>query len=138
MKKLNLAEYQEQYKANKLQMIKSKKGKIVSLNLLEDLKNPNAVLDIDVNVFFTPEICLQKYIFNQGFLLPYKFSKELEKAKFVLFLLRKNKHISGKEFRVSLEELNKIIHEQIDLILKKHTGADWYVSKVEISEPQRV
>lgn len=138
MKKLNLAEYQEQYKANKLQMIKSKKGKIVSLNLLEDLKNPNAVFDINVNVLFTPEICLQKHLFNQGFLLPYKFSKELEKAKFVLFLLRKNKHISGKEFLVSLEELNQVIHEQIDQILKKHTGEDWYVSKIEISEPQRV
>jgi hypothetical protein len=87
MKKLSLAEYQEQYELNKLQMIKSKKGKIVSLKLLEDLKNPNSVFDINVSVLFNPEICLQKHVFNQGFLLPYKFSKELEKAKFVRFLL---------------------------------------------------
>lgn len=133
MKNLNLGSYQEQYELNKLQMIKSKKGKIVSLKLLEDLKNPNSVFDINVSVLFNPEICLQKHVFNQGFLLPYKFSKELEKAKFVRFLLRKNKHISEKEFLVSLGELNKVIHEQIDQILKKHTGADWHVSKIEIS-----
>lgn len=134
MKNLNLGSYQEQYELNKQQMIKSKKGRIVSLQLLENLKNPNSVFDINVNVVFNSEICLQKHLFNQGFLLPYKFSKQLEKAKFLRFLLRKNKHISEKEFLISLEKLNQVIHEQIDQILKKHTGEDWYVSKIEISE----
>ena len=94
MKKLSLAEYQEQYELNKLQMIKSKKGRIVSLQLLEDLSKKDSIVDVNINVVFNLKICLQKHLFNQGFLLPYKFSKQLEKAKFTLFLLRENEHIS--------------------------------------------
>jgi hypothetical protein len=120
MKNLNLGSYQKQYELNKLQMIKSKKGRIVSLELLEDLSKKDSIVDVNIYVVFNPEICLQKHLFNQGFLLPYKFSKQLEKAKFLRFLLRKNKHISEKEFLVSLEELNKVIHKQIDQILKKN------------------
>jgi hypothetical protein len=121
MKNLNLGSYQEQYELNKLQMIKSKKGRIVSLQLLEDLSKKDSNVDIDINVVFNPEICLQKHLFNQGFLLPYKFSKQLEKAKFILFLLRKNDHISEKDFVFSLKELNQVVYEQIDLILNMNS-----------------
>lgn len=134
MGKLNLGSYKEQYKANKLQMIKTKKGRIVCLELLEELKKNNSTIDLDVNVVFNPEICLQKYIFNQGFLLPYKFSKDLEKAKLILFLLKDNEHISESEFKTCLFDLNQIINNEINKILKKHTKQSWEVSKVKMSK----
>ena len=134
MEKLTLGSYQEQYKANKIQMIKTKKGRIVSLELLEDLKKPNSNIDIDVNVVFNPKICLQKHLFNQGFLLPYKFSKNLEKAKLTLFLLKENEHISESEFKISLFELNEKVNKEIDKILVKYTEQDWEVSEVKISK----
>lgn len=134
MEKLTLGSYQEQYKANKLQMIKSKKGRIVSLELLEDLKKTDSNIDIDVNVVFSPKICLQKHLFNQGFLLPYKFSKDLEKAKLTLFLLKENEHISESEFKISLFELNEKVNKEIDKILVKHTEQDWEVSRVQINK----
>lgn len=134
MKKLHLGSYQEQYEINKQQMIKDKKGRIVSLELLEELKKEEAVIDIDVSITFDPKISLQKIVFNQGFLLPYKFSKELEKAKFILFLLRKNEHISEQEFQISLIELNQVINEQINIILEKHTNQDWEVSEMKMSK----
>ena len=134
MEKLTLGSYQEQYKANKLQMIKSKKGRIVSLELLEDLKKPNSNIDIDVNVVFNPKICIQKHLFNQGFLLPYKFSKNLEKAKLTLFLLRDNEDISKKYFEIALFKLNELINEQINILLQKHTNQDWEVSEMKMSK----
>jgi len=134
MEKLTLGSYQEQYKANKLQMIKTKKGRIVSLELLEDLKKPNSNIDIDVNVVFNPKICLQKHLFNQGFLLPYKFSKDLEKAKLTLFLLKDNEHISESEFKISLFELNEKVNKEIDKILVKYTEQDWEVSRVQMNK----
>lgn len=134
MEKLTLGSYQEQYKANKLQMIKSKKGRIVSLELLEDLKKPNSNNGIDVNVVFSPKICLQKHLFNQGFLLPYKFSKQLEKAKLTLFLLKENEHISESEFNISLFELNEKVSKEIDEILTKYTEQDWEVSRVQMNK----
>lgn len=134
MEKLTLGSYQEQYKANKLQMIKTKKGRIVSLELLEDLKKTDSNIDIDVNVVFNPKICLQKYIFNQGFLLPYKFSKDLEKAKLILFLLKDNEHISESEFKTCLFDLNQIINNEIDKILQKHTKQSWEVSEIKMSK----
>ncbi len=134
MEKLTLGSYQEQYKANKLQMIKTKKGRIVSLELLEDLKKTDSNIDIDVNVVFNPKICLQKHLFNQGFLLPYKFSKDLEKAKLTLFLLKENEHISESEFNISLFELNEKVNKEIDKILVKYTEQDWEVSEVKMSK----
>ena len=134
MEKLTLGSYQEQYKANKLQMIKTKKGRIVSLELLEDLKKTDSNIDIDVNVVFNPKICLQKHLFNQGFLLPYKFSKDLEKAKLTLFLLNENEHISESEFKISLFELNEKVNKEIDKILAKYTEQDWEVSQVQINK----
>jgi hypothetical protein len=134
MEKLTLGSYQEQYKANKLQMIKTKKGRIVSLELLEDLKKPNSNIDIDVNVVFNPKICLQKHLFNQGFLLPYKFSKNLEKAKLTLLLLKENEHISESEFKISLFELNEKVNKEIDKILVKYTEQDWEVSRVQMNK----
>ena len=134
MEKLTLGSYQEQYKANKLQMIKTKKGRIVSLELLEDLKKTDSNIDIDVNVVFSPKICLQKHLFNQGFLLPYKFSKDLEKAKLTLFLLNENEHISESEFKISLFELNEKLNKEIDKILAKYTEQDWEVSRVQINK----
>lgn len=134
MEKLTLGSYQEQYKANKLQMIKTKKGRIVSLELLEDLKKTDSNIDIDVNVVFSPKICLQKHLFNQGFLLPYKFSKDLEKAKLTLFLLNENEHISESEFKISLFELNEKVNKEIDKILAKYTEQDWEVSRVQINK----
>ena len=134
MEKLTLGSYQEQYKANKLQMIKSKKGRIVSLELLEDLKKTDSNVDIDVNVVFSPKICLQKHLFNQGFLLPYKFSKDLEKAKLTLFLLKENEHISESEFKISLFELNEKVNKEIDKILVKYTEQDWEVSQVKMNK----
>lgn len=134
MEKLTLGSYQEQYKANKLQMIKSKKGRIVSLELLEDLKKTDSNVDIDVNVVFSPKICLQKHLFNQGFLLPYKFSKDLEKAKLTLFLLKENEHISESEFKISLFELNEKVNKEIDKILVKYTEQDWEVSRVQMNK----
>ncbi len=134
MEKLTLGSYQEQYKANKLQMIKTKKGRIVSLELLEDLKKTDSNVDIDVNVVFSPKICLQKHLFNQGFLLPYKFSKDLEKAKLTLFLLKENEHISESEFKISLFELNEKVNKEIDKILVKYTEQDWEVSQVKMNK----
>ncbi len=134
MEKLTLGSYQEQYKANKLQMIKTKKGRIVSLELLEDLKKTNSNIDIDVNVVFNPKICIQKHLFNQGFLLPYKFSKNLEKAKLTLFLLKENEHISESEFKISLFELNEKVNKEIDKILVKYTEQDWEVSRVQMNK----
>jgi hypothetical protein len=134
MEKLTLGSYQERYKANKLQMIKSKKGRIVSLELLEDLKKTDSNVDIDVNVVFSPKICLQKHLFNQGFLLPYKFSKDLEKAKLTLFLLKDNEHISESEFKISLFELNEKVNKEIDKILVKYTEQDWEVSQVKMNK----
>lgn len=134
MEKLTLGSYQEQYKANKLQMIKTKKGRIVSLELLEDLKKTDSNIDIDVNVVFSPKICLQKHLFNQGFLLPYKFSKDLEKAKLTLFLLKDNEHISESEFKISLFELNEKVNKEIDKILVKYTEQDWEVSRVQMNK----
>lgn len=134
MEKLTLGSYQEQYKANKLQMIKTKKGRIVSLELLEDLKKTDSNIDIDVNVVFNPKICLQKHLFNQGFLLPYKFSKDLEKAKLTLFLLKDNEHISESEFKISLFELNEKVNKEIDKILVKYTEQDWEVSRVQMNK----
>lgn len=134
MEKLTLGSYQEQYKANKLQMIKTKKGRIVSLELLEDLKKTDSNVDIDVNVVFSPKICLQKHLFNQGFLLPYKFSKDLEKAKLTLFLLKENEHISESEFKISLFELNEKVNKEIDKILVKYTEQDWEVSRVQMNK----
>ena len=134
MEKPTLGSYQEQYKANKLQMIKTKKGRIVSLELLEDLKKTNSNIDIDVNVVFSPKICLQKHLFNQGFLLPYKFSKQLEKAKLTLFLLKENEHISESEFKISLFELNEKVNKEIDKILVKYTEQDWEVSRVQMNK----
>lgn len=134
MEKLTLGSYQEQYKANKLQMIKSKKGRIVSLELLEDLKKTNSNIDIDINVVFSPKICLQKHLFNQGFLLPYKFSKDLEKAKLTLFLLKDNEHISESEFKISLFELNEKVNKEIDKILVKYTEQDWEVSLIQMNK----
>ena len=134
MEKLTLGSYQEQYKANKLQMIKTKKGRIVSLELLEDLKKTDSNVDIDVNVVFSPKICLQKHLFNQGFLLSYKFSKDLEKAKLTLFLLKENEHISESEFKISLFELNEKVNKEIDKILVKYTEQDWEVSRVQMNK----
>lgn len=134
MGKLNLGSYKEQYKANKLQMIKTKKGRIVCLELLEELKKIDSTIDLDVNVVFNPKICLQKYIFNQGFLLPYKFSKDLEKAKLILFLLKDNEHISESEFKTCLFDLNQIINNEIDKILQKHTKQSWEVSEIKMSK----
>ena len=137
MKKLNLGSYQEQYELNKQQMIKSKKGRIVSLQLLEDLSKKDSNVDIDINVVFAQKICLQKHLFNQGFLLPYKFSKELEKAKFTLFLLRENDHISEKDYRISLFELNEIINQEINKILKKNSSYSWGICDVTISKSKK-
>ncbi len=134
MKKLHLGSYQEQYEINKQQMIKDKKGRIVSLELLEELKKEDAIIKIDVSITFEPETTLQKIVFNQGFLLPYKFSKEVEKAKFILFLFRKNQHISEQEFKIGLYELNQVINEQINTILQKHTKQDWEVSEMKMSK----
>ena len=132
MEKLHLGSYQEQYKINKQQIIKDKKGRIVSLELLEELKKEEAVINIDISISFEPETTLQKIVFNQGFLLPYKFSKEVEKAKFILFLLKDNEEISKKEFKISLFQLNQVINEQIDAILKKHTKKDWEISEMKM------
>jgi hypothetical protein len=134
MEKLNLGSYQEQYKANKLQMIKTKKGRIVSLELLEDLKKTDSNIDIDVNVVFSPKICIQKHLFNQGFLLPYKFSKDLEKAKLTLSLLKDNEHISESEFKTCLFDLNEKVNKEIDKILIKYTEQDWEVSRVQMNK----
>lgn len=134
MEKLILCSYQEQYKANKLQMIKTKKGRIVSLELLEELKKIDSTINLDVNVVFNPKICLQKYIFNQGFLLPYKFSKDLEKAKLILFLLKDNEHISESEFKTCLFDLNEKLNNEIDKILQKHTKQNWELSEVIMSK----
>ena len=134
MEKLNLGSYQEQYKANKLQMIKTKKGRIVSLELLEELKKIDSTINLDVNVVFNPKICLQKYIFNQGFLLPYKFSKDLEKAKLILFLLKDNEHISESELKTCLFDLNEKLNNEIDKILQKHTKQNWELSEVIMSK----
>ena len=132
MKKLHLGSYQEQYKINKQQMIKDKKGRIVSLELLEELKKEEAVINIDVSITFDPETTLQKIVFNQGFLLPYKFSKEVEKAKFILFLLKDNEGISKKDFKIALFHLNQLINEQINTILQKHTKKDWEISEMKM------
>jgi hypothetical protein len=137
MKNLNLGSYQEQYELNKQQMIKSKKGRIVSLQLLEDLSKKDSNVDIDINVVFAPKICLQKHLFNQGFLLPYKFSKQLEKAKFTLFLLRENDHISKKDYRISLFQLNESINQEISKILEKNSPNDWELSDVKISDSKK-
>jgi len=137
MKNLNLGSYQEQYELNKLQMIKSKKGRIVSLQLLEDLSKKGSIVDININVVFNSEICLQKQLFNQGFLLPYKFSKQLEKAKFTLFLLRENDHISKKDYRISIFQLNESINQEISKILEKNSPNDWELSDVTISKSKK-
>jgi hypothetical protein len=137
MKNLNLGSYQEQYELNKLQMIKSKKGRIVSLQLLEDLSKKDSIVDVNINVVFNPKICLQKHLFNQGFLLPYKFSKQLEKAKFTLFLLRENDHISNKDYRISLFQLNESINQEISEILEKNSSNDWELSDVKISKSEK-
>ena len=134
MKKLHLGSYQEQYEINKQQMIKDKKSRIISLKLLQELKKEEAIINIDVSITFEPETTLQKIVFNQGFLLPYKFSKEVEKAKFILFLLRKNQHISEQEFQIGLYQLNQVINEQINTILQKHTKQDWEVSEMKMSK----
>ena len=134
MKKLHLGSYQEQYEINKQQIIKDKKGRIVSLELLEELKKEEVVINIDVSITFDPKISLQKIVFNQGFLLPYKFSKEVEKAKFILFLLKDNEGISKKDFKIALFHLNQVINEQINTILQKHTKQDWEVSEMKMSK----
>jgi hypothetical protein len=134
MEKLNLGSYQEQYKANKLQMIKTKKGRIVSLELLEDLKKTDSNIEIGVNIVFDPKICIQKHLFNQGFLLPYKFSKDLEKAKLTLFLLIENDHISESEFKISLFELNEKLNREIHKILIKYNEKDWNFYEIKMSK----
>ena len=137
MKHLNLGSYQQQNILNNLKMIKSKKGRIVSLQLLEDLSKKGSIVDININVVFNSEICLQKQLFNQGFLLPYKFSKQLEKAKFTLFLLRENDHISKKDYRISIFQLNESINQEISKILEKNSPNDWELSDVTISKSKK-
>ena len=134
MEKLKLGSYQEQYRSNKLQMIKTKNGRIVSLDLLEDLSKTDLNIGIDVNVVFSPEICLQKYLFNQGFLLPYKFSKDVEKEKLTLILSIEKDHITEEEYELSLFQLNQKIQKEIGKIFQKHTKKDWEVSEVKLNK----
>ena len=134
MKHINLHSYKEQYKTNKKQMIKEKKGRIVSLELLEKIRNQDEIIDIDVSISFLPEISLQKVVLKEGFLLPYKFSKKIEKAKFVFFLLRKHNRISEEGLMNSLYELNQLINEEISIILQMHTKNNWGVSEIKMSK----
>lgn len=118
MEKPNLGSYKEQFKKNKLELIKIKKGRVVGLELIENLKlNPNT--EINIQVIFNDIDSVQKTVFNQGILLPYKFSKDIEKVKFYLFNLRDSKLIKKSDFNYQLTMLNEAVCYQIREIIEK-------------------
>ena len=135
MGKIILGSFKEQYQENKRQLIKSKKGKIVSLQLIEDLKTKKDVIDIDIELYFEVEKSIQKIIFNQGILLPYKFSKFVEKAKFNLFHARQIDAISEEELNILFFALNLLINNEIrDLLVENcKVKSNWDISKISLN-----
>lgn len=121
MEKPNLGSYKEQFKKNKLELIKIKKGRVVGLELIENLKlNPNTKICIEV--VFNDIDSVQKIVFNQGILLPYKFSKDIEKVKFYLYNLRDSKLIKKNHFNSQLTMLNEAVCYQIREIIEKQNN----------------
>lgn len=117
MRKIELGSFKEQYKYNKKQMIKSKNGKIVSMQLLEELKSKKHIINFDVEMSFEVEKSIQKIVFNQGILLPYRFSKFIEKAKFNLFHAKQIGGMTQEELNTSFYALNLLINYEIKQLL---------------------
>jgi hypothetical protein len=109
----------EIFKSNKKDMIKIKQGKIIGIDLLDKLKKSEYNLKFDIEIKFTLEESVQKMVMNQGFLLPYKFSKNIEKAKIILFLLLEKKQISNEEANIGFYQLNEFINLEIKHIINK-------------------
>jgi hypothetical protein len=117
MRKIELGSFKEQYQYNKKQMIKSKNGKIVSMQLLEELKSKKHIINFDVEMSFEVEKSIQKIVFNQGILLPYRFSKFIEKAKFNLFHAKQIGGMTQEELNTSFYALNLLINYEIKQLL---------------------
>jgi hypothetical protein len=117
MRKIELGSFKEQYQYNKKQMIKSKNGKIVSMQLLEELKSKKQIINFNVEMSFEVEKSIQKIVFNQGILLPYRFSKFIEKAKFNLFHAKEIGGMTEEELNVSFYGLNLLINYEIKQLL---------------------
>jgi hypothetical protein len=113
--------FKEIYKSNKKQMIKIKKGKIIGLDLINKIKDLKSEFIFDLEMEFSKDIAIQKIVANQGILLPYKFSKYVEKAKLTLFILAQEEKISSEEIDIALHLLNDIINEQIKKIVLENT-----------------
>ena len=117
MGKIELGSFKEQYQYNKKEMIKSKNGKVVSLQLIEELKSKKQIINFDVKISFEVEQSIQKKVFNQGILLPYRFSKFIEKAKFNLFHAEQIGGMTEEELNVSFYALNLLINYEIKQLL---------------------
>lgn len=117
MGKIELGSFKEQYQYNKKEMIKSKNGKVVSLQLIEELKSKKQIINFDVKISFEVEQSIQKKVFNQGILLPYRFSKFIEKAKFNLFHAEQIGGMTEEQLSLSFYALNLLINYEIKQLL---------------------
>lgn len=113
--------FKEIYQANKNQMIKIKEGKIIGLDLIAKIKNSKSTFSFNLEIEFKLDVPIQKEVANQGFLLPYKFSKFIEKAKVTLFSLSNNNQISSELMKICFREFNQIINEEVEKILLQNT-----------------
>jgi hypothetical protein len=123
----------EIYQSNKNQFIKTKKARIISLDLISKLKDLNCVIELELEFVFSMNQSIQKIVANQGFLLPYKFSKKIEKEKIALFLLRENDSISNLEFEAFIFQLNQSIEQQIEVLIKENYKVNFKVIETRIS-----
>jgi uncharacterized membrane protein len=108
------------YKSNKKQMIKIEKGKIVGLDLIANIKDLKTDFIFNLEIEFNQDTSIQKMIANQGILLPYKFSKMVEKIKLRLIFLSKKNVESSKFFDFSYD----FLAQWIDLEVKKILNED--------------
>lgn len=113
--------FKEIYQANKNQMIKIKEGKIIGIDLIAKIKNSKSTFSFNLEIEFKLDVPIQKEVANQGFLLPYKFSKFIEKAKVTLFSLSNNNQISSELMKICFREFNQIINEEVEKILLQNT-----------------
>lgn len=128
MGKAELLNVKKTYKSNKLQMVKSKKGKIIGLELSEKIKNIDSNTDITFDIEFNPNIPIQKIVMNQGILLPYKFSKRMEKSKLVLYFMYQNTDMDKDFLKKQFLILNEFIKMEIHKILHREVGGFWSVN----------
>jgi hypothetical protein len=121
MEETKLGSFKEQYQKNKKEMIRSKKSKIVSLELMENLKSTKDGFQIEIELCFDVENSIQKIVFNQGILLSYKISKFIEKEKFKIFNAFELKSITEIEYTTAFFILNLFVNNEIEKTLNENS-----------------